>query len=136
MTRVQQPTPLPAALSAAPARRRARRGDGAMFRQHRDFVEHWHRVLRSRDAVSVWHYLWDIAHRDGRPVFVGADTIAVRTGVHERTVKRCVKTLEAMGLLEVARPRRVGRGNACGYRIPSELPKPTACGKDGAAATL
>jgi hypothetical protein len=138
MTHAPQPKPLPPleAKHAPAGKGNAPKRKGEMFRQHADFVTQWHRVLRSRDAVSVWHYLWDIAYRDGRMQHAGVDTIAARTGVHERSVKRCVKLLESHGVLEVLRPERIGRGNACGYRIPRELPMPKACGKGGTRATL
>ena len=129
MTATKQPKPLPplAKETAAGAPQRPPAGakrDRTMFQQHSDFVTHWHRVIKSHNGISVWHYLWSIAHRDGRWMFVGHDRIACRTGVHERAVKRWLKWLKASGLLAVQRPAKSGRGNACGYRIPAALPMP------------
>ena len=129
MTTTKQPMPLPPLAKEAAADAPQRQPAGAkrhctLFRQHSDFVTHWHRVIKSHNGISVWHYLWSIAHRDGRWMFVGAERIADRTGVHERTAKRWLKRLEGLGLLEVQRPVRFGRGSACGYRIPAVLPLP------------
>jgi|694.fasta_scaffold96601_6 hypothetical protein len=96
---------------------------GDAFAQHRVFVQAWHRRLQS-GAISVWHYLWDICHRDGRFQYVSTARIAERTGVHDRTARRCVRRLEALSLLEVARPKNMGRGHALGFRIPAQLPSP------------
>jgi hypothetical protein len=136
MSHAPQPKPLPPleAKHAPAGKGAASKRKGEMFRQHFDFVTQWHRVLRSWNTVSVWHYLWSIAHRDGRWMFVGAERIEVQTGVHERTVKRCVKRLEQLQLLEVQRPAQAGRGNALGFRIPAVLPKPPE--KGGVCATL
>lgn len=126
MSHAPQPKSLPPleAKHAPAGKRNALKRKGEMFRQHADFVTQWHRVLRSRDVHSVWHYLWSIAHRDGRWMFVGAERIAAQTGVHERTVKRCVQQLERRQLLDVQRPAKAGRGSALGFRIPAVLPKP------------
>jgi hypothetical protein len=126
LSHAQQPKPLPPleAKHAPTGKGAASKRKGEMFRQHADFVTQWHRVLRSRDVQTVWHYLWSIAHRDGRWMYVGAERIAVQTGVHERTVKRCVQQLERRQLLDVQRPAKAGRGIALGFRIPAELPKP------------
>lgn len=126
MSHAKQPKPLPPleAKHAPAGKGAASKRKGEMFRQHADFVRQWHRVLRSRDCISVWHYLWSIGHRDGRWMFVGAERITMETGVHERTVKRCVQRLELLELLEVQRPAKAGRGNALGFRIPAVLPRP------------
>lgn len=131
MTATKQPEPLPplAKKAAADAPQRCPAGtkpDRAMFQQHSDFVTHWHRVLPGGNVQTVWHYLWSIAHRNGRFMFVGADRIAERTGVHERTVKRCVKALVKQGVLELQQSEKYGRGTALGYRIPQRLPLPPA----------
>jgi len=133
MTATKQPKPLPplAKEAAAGAPQRPPAGakrDRTMFQQHSDFVTHWHRVLPGGNVLTVWHYLWSIAHRNGAFMFVGADKIAKRTGVHERTVKRCVKTLVKQGVLELQQSEKYGRGTALGYRIPQRLPLPTAQG--------
>jgi hypothetical protein len=95
----------------------------AVFQQHRDFVTHWHRELRGAEQ-TVWHYLWSVAHRDGRMFHVGRDTIANRTDLNERTVRRCIEVLESRGVLEVERKQRYCRGQALGFRIPARLPTP------------
>jgi hypothetical protein len=99
----------------------------AAFRQHRDFVTHWHRLLDASE-VTVWHYLWSVAHRDGRYFYVGTDKIAERAGLHKRTVRRCIDVLESRGLVEAERRERYGRGRAIGYRVPARLPPPPATG--------
>jgi hypothetical protein len=127
LTRAQQPRPIPfpAPKAAAPPRTGAKARAGTAFQQHRAFVTQWHRVWpRGCNVQTVWHYLWGIAHRDGRFIYAGAETIAERTGVHERSVKRCVQTLSKHGLVDIERVKNPGRGNALGFRIPWPLPAP------------
>ena len=94
------------------------------FAQHSTFVRAWHRVLRVKSAATVWHYLFDIAHRDGRFLFVGRDRIAAETGVSTSSVKRALRELESRGAVEVERPGTYYRGAATGYRIPDPMPLP------------
>ena len=133
MTATKQPKPLPplakeAAADSPQVPPAGAKRDRTMFQQHSDFVTHWHRVLPGGNVLTVWHYLWSIAHRNGEFMFVGADKIAVRTGVHERTVRRCVKALAKQGVLELQQSEKYGRGTALGYRIPQRLPQPPAHG--------
>lgn len=113
--------PPPRAEEAAPARRASERP--AYFLQHSTFVREWHRYLKSKHAATVWHYLFDIACRDGSFAFVGYERIAKATGVPKRTVQRAVKELLALGVVEVERPEHYFRGQATGYRIPHPMPK-------------
>lgn len=128
MSSTSQPQPLPPlskskAIESASGVGRRGKGRGDVFQQQRDFVTHWNRRLRGSES-TVWNYLWSVANRDGRMCFVANDTIAARTGLNERTVRRCVKVLEECGVLEVERRERYHRGLALGYRIPFRIPTP------------
>lgn len=129
MTATKQPKPLPplakeAAADSPQVPPAGAKRDRTMFQQHSDFVTHWHRVLPGGNVLTVWHYLWSIAHRNGDFMFVGKDKIIERTGVEKGNLKRCVKELEKHGLLELQKSKIYGRGIAIGYRIPPRLPMP------------
>jgi hypothetical protein len=131
LTTTKRPQPLPPIPKQGDTEPKASAGGkgvtkpkAAVFQQHRDFVTHWHRVLPGGSEQTVWHYLWSVANRDGRMFHVGRDTIANRTGLNERTVRRCIEVLESRGVLEVERKQRYCRGQALGFRIPARLPTP------------
>lgn len=111
--------------------------DLGRFAQFNAFVDETMRSFRSAAALKVWVVLF----RDARPNGIATasqEWIARRAGVDVRSVKRGVRDLKALGLLEVRRKGGTGRG-ASTYRVHARpLPNGSAppgqgdnCGRNG-----